>query len=752
MKIITSGKLASLAANLILASVFGVSIITTPVLADSAEASDPSAVFDQKLSAGEREALLAKLSDEQVRNIVWDLLKTEAKGSSSTPSGSILAEVDQISTRLRTNLAENRKTLPAILQIPRVMGQAMIPPGRPPAFIFVILLTLAGLLLVGWIGQKLFNHFSRQIPQSLQQAAADESFPARLVRRFLLLLYDLVTPFIFVLIGYVGFLAVYQGYEPNRLLIVGVLGAILTAWTVKKVINFVFSPHRPESRLTPLGDADSRLLSSRLSLIVILGSALFFFSNYLEAIAPEGSLDPMVKALNSLGGITLMLLVILVMWLIRVPVKTLILSGQTAGVARRMMANLWPVFGTIFVVLLITIGIVSALALQQENVLASVLKTIFLVMIAYPLLLGSVGPLIREWGVSVSSDAEVQPNKPSGRDGIVQTVRILFLLIGLVILGKFWNLDLVALTQSGLGERVGAAAVQILITILVAHIAMVFVSTWTSGQVGETEDDSDGAGGGDPGGEGLSRIATILPLLRGFLLVSILTISAMIILASLGVSIGPLIAAASVLGIAIGFGAQSLVADIISGIFFLVDDAFRKGEYIDVGGKTGTVEKISVRSMQLRHHNGPIHTIPYSQINTLTNFSRDWVIMKYELRIPFEEDVEKVRKLVKKVGKKLLEDPEHGPQFLEPLKSQGVNRMDDSAFIVRCKFSAKPGKQWALRRVTYAAIQSAFAEAGIKFAPKRVVVEAISPEVAAAGAAAQQTATETAPTSGDDRG
>ena len=167
---------------------------------------------------------------------------------------------------------------------------------------------------------------------------------------------------------------------------------------------------------------------------------------------------------------------------------------------------------------------------------------------------------------------------------------------------------------------------------------------------------------------GLSRIATILPLLRGFLMVTIVTVTAMVILSSLGVNIGPLIAAASVLGLAIGFGAQSPVA-IISGIFFLVDDAFRKGEYIDVGGNTGTVEQISVRSMQLRHHNGPLHTIPYSQINTLTNFSRDWVIMKFELRIAFEEDVEKVRKLVKKVGQKLLEDPEHGPDFLEPLKS-----------------------------------------------------------------------------------
>ncbi|MGE4660828.1 MAG: hypothetical protein AAEJ16_08595, partial [Arenicellales bacterium] len=136
----------------------------------------------------------------------------------------------------------------------------------------------------------------------------------------------------------------------------------------------------------------------------------------------------------------------------------------------------------------------------------------------------------------------------------------------------------------------------------------------------------------------------------------------------------------------------------------------------------------------------------------LTNFSRDWVIMKFELRIPLEEDVEKVRRLIKKVGQKMLEDPEHGPQFLDPLKSQGVNRMDDSAFVVRCKFSAKPGNQWALRRVAYANIQSAFAEAGIKFAPKRVVVEAITPALAVAGAAAQESVAEAPPASGDDRG
>ena len=115
--------------------------------------------------------------------------------------------------------------------------------------------------------------------------------------------------------------------------------------------------------------------------------------------------------------------------------------------------------------------------------------------------------------------------------------------------------------------------------------------------------------------------------------------------------------------------------------------------------------------------------------------------MKFEIRVPFETDVDMVRRIIKKVGAQMMEDEELGPLFLEPMKSQGVNRMDDSSFIIRCKFTAIPGNQFYIRREAYARIQAAFEEKGIKFAPRRVIVETTSPEpdpqkLAAAGAAA----------------
>jgi moderate conductance mechanosensitive channel len=226
----------------------------------------------------------------------------------------------------------------------------------------------------------------------------------------------------------------------------------------------------------------------------------------------------------------------------------------------------------------------------------------------------------------------------------------------------------------------------------------------------------------EPSGQGATRLGTLLPLIRMVSVATIFAIAGMIVLSNLGVNIAPLFAGAGVIGLAIGFGAQTLIRDIFSGGFFLFDDAFRKGEYIELGNIRGTVEKISLRSFQLRHHNGPLHTIPFGEIQQLTNYSRDWVIMKLPLRVTYDTDVDKVRKLVKKLGQQLLEHPQIGKNFLQPLKSQGVVQMEDSAMIIRVKFMTKPGNQWVTRKIVYQEIRALFEREGIRFANKEVTV------------------------------
>ena len=121
-------------------------------------------------------------------------------------------------------------------------------------------------------------------------------------------------------------------------------------------------------------------------------------------------------------------------------------------------------------------------------------------------------------------------------------------------------------------------------------------------------------------------------------------------LSALGVQIGPLIAGAGVVGVAVGFGAQTLVKDVISGMFYLLDDAFRVGEYIQSGSYKGTVESFSLRSVKLRHHRGPLYTVPFGELGAVQNMSRDWVIDKMSVGVTYDTDLDKVKKLIKQIG------------------------------------------------------------------------------------------------------
>ncbi len=221
-----------------------------------------------------------------------------------------------------------------------------------------------------------------------------------------------------------------------------------------------------------------------------------------------------------------------------------------------------------------------------------------------------------------------------------------------------------------------------------------------------------------------ARAQTLLPLIRKFILIVIAVMVAMIALSSIGVDIGPLLAGAGVVGLAIGFGAQALVRDVVAGVFFLVDDAFRVGEYIEVDEKIrGEVEAISVRSLRLRHHRGAVITLPFGELKQITNHNRDWTIYKMPIRVAADTDPKAVKKIVKQIGKEMLADPELGPKLIQPLKSQGVFAIDDdSALIIRVKFMCKPRQQFVLRREAYHRIQNAFAAHGIEIARRKVEV------------------------------
>ena len=239
-----------------------------------------------------------------------------------------------------------------------------------------------------------------------------------------------------------------------------------------------------------------------------------------------------------------------------------------------------------------------------------------------------------------------------------------------------------------------------------------------------------------------TRLGSVLPILRGFTIGTVVGLTILLVMSQLGFDIGPLLAGFGILGLAVSFGSQTLVKDIVSGFFFMVEDAFRVGEYIDTGKLKGTVEKISLRSLQLRHQSGLVHTIPFGTLSSVTNASRDWATVKFSLRLDRAADIEKARKAIKKIGAEMQSDPEYGDGFMMPLKMQGVDEIADSAIIIRAKFTAKPPMASSIQREALKRIYVAFNKAGIEFASNAVTVRGGGQtEAAAATASVQQPAT-----------
>ncbi|MEE9315423.1 MAG: mechanosensitive ion channel domain-containing protein [Rhizobiaceae bacterium] len=324
----------------------------------------------------------------------------------------------------------------------------------------------------------------------------------------------------------------------------------------------------------------------------------------------------------------------------------------------------------------------------------------------------------------LKSSRDIFEYQPIFRNFFENATLAVVLTVSLGELGRAWGVPV------GAKGNIWASFLDIILASVLCWIAYSAVRTFVDYKMRDEVGSPEVAEvGGEGGGAGSTRAATLLPIMRYVMLTVLFSITGMIVLSKLGVDIAPIFAGAGVIGIAVGFGAQTLIRDIFSGAFFLMDDAFRKGEYLEIEGIRGTVEKISVRSFQLRHHLGGLHTIPFGEIKQLTNYSRDWVLMKLPLRVTYDTDVEKVRKLVKKLGQELLEHPQVGYTFMQPLKSQGVYKMEDSAMIIRVKFMTKPGEQFVTRKVVYESIQDLFAREGIHFAHKEVTVRLADAQV-----------------------
>lgn len=491
--------------------------------------------------------------------------------------------------------------------------------------------------------------------------------------------------------------------------------------------RFLFAPTQPRIRLLDIAHPrfHANMLTAYGAIGAIVGASLrFAYQRGLEISATDGWL---------LIGVSILTLVKLYWFIAGAGDIRALFAGENPGPIRRAIAFGVPEFyATSAIVLWLMSAIVAGSPISAAWSFAG--GTTQVILLALPILAFGIH--------SLAGAAAERRRTPASHalhaaiSGSIQTALAgAIWLIGLHVIIELWRPVLVQKDTAGaigwivILERISLAVVAAwVICSFLWKSFEAFAPTARVALPGESEDETII--------RQQSRLSTILPLVRNLIFGGIFAVTSLVILSALGINIAPLLAGFGVLGLALSFGSQTLVKDVVSGIFFIADDAFRVGEYVDTGKLKGTVERISLRSLRLRHQNGQIHTVPYGQLQAVTNYSRDWSTVKFELKFERDADPEQIRKTIKKVGLAMLEDPEIGGEFLVPLKMQGIQDVTENSLVVRLKFTARPGNPSILQREAMKRLLPALRAAGLDLASNAVTVRSGPSGAAEAEAAA----------------
>jgi small conductance mechanosensitive channel len=219
---------------------------------------------------------------------------------------------------------------------------------------------------------------------------------------------------------------------------------------------------------------------------------------------------------------------------------------------------------------------------------------------------------------------------------------------------------------------------------------------------------------GEVPSESEKRVETLVRLVRQATLVSIAVIVTLILLKELGIEIGPIIASAGIVGLAVGFGAQNLVRDVISGFFIILENQIRVGDVAQVNGTGGLVEQINLRTIVLRDLKGIVHIFPNGAITTLSNLTNEWSAYVFEIGVAYKENVDQVISIMEKVGNKMNDDKKFAAYLIEPIEVFGLDKLDDSAVIIKGRLKTKPGRQWDTGREYLKRVKEAFDQNNIE--------------------------------------
>ena len=690
-----------------LATIILLAAVLSGAAAASAAAANRSPAASEEATPKQIQELMTLLADPKVRDWLEQESKAKAAQARATDAEaiSISHEFDSRVAAIREHIVALGAALPDLPdQIEHAHGLVSADLGDHGRIKGLSL--LAVFVVLGFGVEWLFRRATGRIRASLDGLpVATVHDRLRIVAVRFAFAVGLVAAFA---LGSVGAFLALDWPPLLREMVFGYLLVFLAIRVAVVVGHFLLSPHHEHFRIIPMDTAAARFWYRRF--VVFVG---WFAFGYVEVgvLSRLGLSLAGRELIAYVLGLGLLAIALEAVW--RRPVAPED-STEAPEASAEAPARATHRLGRGAQNALLSIGIVLLWVLWVLHAMAAF--WLVLVVTALPLALGvtrlAIEHLLRPPG---SSQGGVAPPSVIAIS-LERGIRALLFIAAAAVLAWGWGIDLMqhlTAAEDTLFSRLIHGALSAIIILLVADVLWHATKTAIDRKLAEVADP------GQPSTDEArrrGRLRTLLPIFRNIMFVVVIAVAVLMALSSMGVPITPLVAGAGVFGIAVGFGAQTFARDIIAGMFYLLDDAFRVGEYIQSGNYKGTVEGFSIRSVRLRHHRGPVYTVPFSLLGAVQNQSRDWVIDKIAIGITYDSDLTLAKKLIKQIGLDLAKDPEYAPLILEPLKMQGVDNLGDFAVQIRAKMMTLPGEQFVIRRAAYAMIKKAFDENGIKFA------------------------------------
>jgi small conductance mechanosensitive channel len=569
------------------------------------------------------------------------------------------------------------------------------------------------------LGYLAFYLLRLSLLRTLRSANANESsgFLIRTLRLFGILIVNLLPVVAFAIAAYLT-IGIISPREKTRLVALAWINCFIISHTIIALLDFVFAPQAPNLRLSGLADENANYLmiwGKRLTLTTLYG----YFS--LQAALLLGLPAVSYEVLLRLLGLHITALIIIMILQNREAVSLYILQltlkeqgsetveNSTSKGLRRRLANSWHILALFYVVLLYGVWALRIPGGFLFLLRATVLTVLSLLVIKAVLMalrtLFTKGFRISEELVNRFPGLEKRANKYIS--SLHTTFRGVTYFLGTMTILQAWGLNTFGWISSEPGKILGGTIISVfsilLITFLIWEITNTLIENSISKKVADGTDHEVSA-----------RTRTLLTVARKALAIVLTVISSLMVLSELGVNIAPLLAGAGVLGLAVGFGSQKLVQDVITGVFILIEDQIAVGDVVDLGGMAGVVEAVSIRTVRLRDVSGTVHTIPFSAISTVSNKTKDYSFAVLDVGIAYRESVDDVMQVLKDLGDELLLDPEYGEKILEPLEILGVDAFADSAVMIKARIKTVPTKQWWIGREFNRRMKNRFDELDIE--------------------------------------